>query len=211
MKTEFLKGLGLTDEQISSIMKENGIDVENEKAKTENVKKELKEAKETIATMTKEVQTLKDSNATAEDWKAKFEELDTKVKKDAETAKLEREKAEKEAQIKNRFEAVCVDKNGKPLEFSHDAIKADYFRKFTEAVEDDANKSKSDADVFYVLTKDDKAAFKGIQPDIILPGAQSFGGGSITREQYSKMGYSDRLKFKTEQPELYSEIISKGE
>lgn len=34
MKTEELKALGLTDEQISAIMRANGIDIEAEKVKT---------------------------------------------------------------------------------------------------------------------------------------------------------------------------------
>ena len=79
---------------------------------------------------------------------------------------------------KNRYNAVAVGKDGKPLEWSHEAIKADYLRKFTEALSDKENEGKSDADIFKSLTENDGAAFK-------VPSAQTvFGGaGRINNEE----------------------------
>lgn len=139
---------------------------------------ELKTSKVTIDSITGELNTLKDKGATAEDWKAKFEQLQADNAKKEKQAKEEREKAEREENIKNRYNAVCVDKDGNPLEWSHEAIKADYLRKFGEAIADSANTGKSDADIFHALTKDDAAAFKTIQPQVNLPGANPIGGGS---------------------------------
>lgn len=48
MKTEFLKELGLTDEQVKTIMAENGKDIEAEKAKTGEMSKQLETANNTI-------------------------------------------------------------------------------------------------------------------------------------------------------------------
>ena len=50
MKREFLKGLELTDEQITQIMAENGKDIEATKGKSSELEAGLKTAKETIAT-----------------------------------------------------------------------------------------------------------------------------------------------------------------
>lgn len=41
MKREFLKGLGLTDEAIDSVMAENGRDIERQKEKLEAQKAEM--------------------------------------------------------------------------------------------------------------------------------------------------------------------------
>ena len=68
--------------------------------------------------------------------------------------KVAREKAEG---IDKRFEAVVGDKK-----FSHDAIRADYRRKFENALAEKENEGKSDADILHALTKDDAAAFKGV-------------------------------------------------
>ena len=64
-----------------------------------------------------------------------------------------------------------MDKDGKPLEWTNEAIKADYLHKFSEALNDKANEGKSDADIFSALTKEDGAAFK-------VPGAQTVFGGA---------------------------------
>lgn len=50
MKKEFLKELGLTDEQVESIMKENGIDIEREKAKLTALNEDLENYKEQLQT-----------------------------------------------------------------------------------------------------------------------------------------------------------------
>lgn len=39
------------------------------------------------------------------------------------------------------------------------------------------------------------------------PPKKAPGGSGITKEQYSKMGYAERLKLKTENPELYKQLI----
>ena len=180
MKREELKAIieGITEEQLKAILDLNGADINKAKGEYDALKSELDTEKKTISTMTGELQSLKTSNATAEDWKAKFEQLQKDNAEKEKQAKEEREKAEREENIKNRYNAVCVDKDGKPLEWSHEAIKADYLRKFGEAIADSANTGKSDADIFHALTKDDAAAFKTIQPQVNLPGANPIGGGS---------------------------------
>lgn len=181
MKREDISNIfeGATDGQINSILNIHSADIGKVKGDYESLSKDLKLSKETITNLTAELQTLKDSNATAEDWKSKFEELEKKVKEDAENAKLEREKAERESNILTRYNAVCVDKEGKPLEWSHEAIKDAYLRKFSQAIEDAVNTGKSDAEIFHALTKDDSAAFKTIQPEVKLPGAQPLEGTDI--------------------------------
>nr|DAM30177.1 MAG TPA: minor structural protein [Caudoviricetes sp.] len=197
MNREFLKSIeGLTDADIEKIIIENGKDIQREKEGLETVKNELKTAKDTVTNLTGELQQLKNAGASAEEWKQKFEALQTEIAEKEAAAKAEREKAEREADIKSRYNAVCVDKDGKPLEFTHDAIRTEYLRKFGEILSDIDNteyRGKSDADIFHALTKDDGAAFKGVQAQVTLPGAQPLGSagepttllGALQR-QYNK-------------------------
>ena len=191
MKREEIKAIfaDATDEQLDKIMNINGADVEKYKSKVTALETEAKEKKEAFDKLTTEFNVLKQSGASDAEYKAKDEALvaenDAKAKQ-AEAEKLAKAKAES---IANRFNAVVGDK-----EFSHDAIKAAYLTKFTEALEDKANEDKSDADVLHALTKDDAAAFKGVTTFKLAGGrTQTTGNGyssvkeimnsDMTREQ----------------------------
>lgn len=173
MKREDIKAIfaEATDEQLKKIMDLNGSDVEREKGKLSALEKELNEKKAAFDTLNGEFETLKASNASAEDYKAKFDKLQEDIAAKEKEEREAKEKAEREENILNRYNAVAVDKDGKPLEWTHEVIKNDYLRKFLEALADKANEGKSDADIFSALTKEDGAAFK-------VPGAQTVFGGA---------------------------------
>ena len=173
MKREDIKAIfaEATDEQLKKIMDLNGSDVEREKGKLSALEKELEDKKAVFDTLNGEFETLKASNASAEDYKAKFDKLQEDIATKEKEEKEAKEKAEREENILNRYNAVAVDKDGKPLEWTHEAIKADYLHKFSEALNDKANEGKSDADIFSALTKEDSTAFK-------VPGAQTVFGGA---------------------------------
>lgn len=100
MKTDFLKGLGLTEEQITSIMAENGKDIGKEQTKAqqnidklttelENSKLELKSKDELISNANSEIEKFKGLDvegikAQAEEWKTKYSEFEIKSKADKE-------------------------------------------------------------------------------------------------------------------------------
>lgn len=78
MKTEFLKDLGLTDEQISSIMAENGKDVEKYKNSSEKYKQQYESTKASLDEANTTIQSYKDMDIegikkSADDWKEKYE------------------------------------------------------------------------------------------------------------------------------------------
>lgn len=92
MKRKFLEDLGLTKEQIDSVMDENGKDIEAEKQKTatttaelEDIKNQLKEANSTITD-------LKKNNADNEALQAKVKEYEDTIKT---------QKADYEAKVRN--------------------------------------------------------------------------------------------------------------
>lgn len=207
---EYLKGLGLEKDIVDEIFKERGKEIEAEKEKTNKIHAELKEAKETITTMTMELDSLKESNASAEEWRQKYETLQRDVSEKERIAKEEAAAAEKQANLQARYESAAVSKDGKPLEWAHEAIKNDYFTKFAAAVEDKANIGKSDADIFNSLVKDDATAFKGVQV-VTLAGGKPINTHGVSKEDFMKMGYAERLHLKTEQPELYKAITENKE
>lgn len=77
MKTEFLKAMGLTDEQIAQIMKENGQDIEVAKAKYadyDTLKTQLADAGKTIDGF--KAMDIDGIKKAAEDWQTKAEQAE---------------------------------------------------------------------------------------------------------------------------------------
>jgi hypothetical protein len=91
------------------------------------------------------------------DVKSELEALKAKIEADARQADADRIAREKAEGLDKRFDAVVGDKK-----FSHNAIRADYRKKFEDALAEKENEGKSDADIFHALTKDDAAAFTGV-------------------------------------------------
>jgi hypothetical protein len=172
MKRAELKQIAeLTDEQLDKIMAINGADVETAKSKVAALEAELKEAKETAAKINTEFEALKASNAGAEEYKSKYEALVAENEAKARQAEADRIAKEKAEGYDKRFDAVVGDKT-----FTHEAIRADYRRKFETALSDKENEGKSDADVFHALTKDDATAFTGVTA-VRLAGGRAMGAG----------------------------------
>lgn len=173
MKREELKQIAeLTDEQLDKIMAINGADVEKVKAKVTALEADLKEAKEAADKINTEFEALKSSNAWAEEYKTKYEALVAENEAKAKKAEAERVAREKAEGLDKRFDAVVGEKK-----FSHDAIRAEYRRRFENALSDKENEGKSDADIFHALTKDDATAFVGVSA-IRLAGGTPHSSGS---------------------------------
>ena len=154
---KYLEDLGVEKEVAEKIFAERSKEIEADKAKREKLETELKEKKESLDNLSKEFEDLKSSNASAEEYKTKYEALVADNEAKAKQAEADRILAEKTENINKRFEAVVGEKK-----FSHNAIKADYLKKFGEAIELEENKSLSDEQVFHNLIKDDATAFEGV-------------------------------------------------
>ena len=154
---KYLEDLGVEKEVAEKIFAERSKEIEADKAKREKLETELKESKESLDNLSKEFEDLKASNASAEEYKSKYEAVIAENEAKAKQAEADRILAEKAENLNKRFEAVVGEKK-----FSHDAIKADYLKKFGEALELEENKSLSDEQVFHNLVKDDATAFTGV-------------------------------------------------
>lgn len=174
---KYLEDLGVEKEVAEKIFAERSKEIEADKAKREKLETELKEKKESLDNLSKEFEDLKSSNASAEEYKTKYEALVADNEAKAKQAEADRILAEKTENINKRFEAVVGEKK-----FSHNAIKADYLKKFGEALELEENKSLSDEQVFHNLIKDDKNAFEGVTT-VRLAGGRPSGTSGKTRDE----------------------------
>ena len=173
---KYLEDLGVEKEVAEKIFAERSKEIEADKAKREKLETELKEKKESLDNLSKEFEDLKSSNASAEEYKTKYEALVADNEAKEKQAEADRILAEKTENINKRFETVVGEKK-----FSHDAIKADYLKKFGEAIELEENKSLSDEQVFHNLIKDDANAFTGVTA-VRLAGGRPSGTSGKTRD-----------------------------
>ena len=204
MKREEIKSIfpDITDEQLDKVMTLHGAEIEKTKAKVTALETELKEKKEAFDNLNTEFETLKTSNASGEEWHKKYEALKADIDAKEKQAEADRIVKEKQDGILKRFDAVM---NGK--EFNHDAIKAEYLKRFGEAIELDENKAKSDADIFHELTKDDASAFKGVTAVRLAGGTSRNIGGTVYNSKADIMKIKDataRQKAIEENPTLFS-------
>ncbi len=173
---KYLEDLGVGKEVAEKIFAERSKEIEADKAKREKLETELKESKESLDSLSKEFEDLKANNASAEEYKKKYEAVIAENEAKAKQAEADRILAEKTENINKRFDAVVGEKT-----FSHNAIKADYLKKFGEAIELEDNKSLSDEHIFHNLIKDDATAFTGVTAVKLQGGTpQGVGGKQYT-------------------------------
>lgn len=115
MKTEFLKDLGLTDEQIKSVMGENGKDIEREKSKYEQFEQEKSTLSEQLKVANEQIDKFKDI-----DVDALKGEIET-YKSNYETAKAESESKLKELNYKHLADIKVND-----IKFSSESAKKNF-------------------------------------------------------------------------------------
>ena len=201
---KYLEDLGVEKGIAEKIFAERSKEIEADKAKREKLETELKESKESLDNLSKEFEDLKANNASAEEYKSKYEAVIAENEAKAKQAEADRILAEKTENINKRFEAVVGEKK-----FSHNAIKADYLKKFGEALELEENKSLSDEQVFHNLIKDDATAFTGVTA-VKLQGGKPLGNGT----KYSSKADIMSIKDRTERRNAIAqnlELFGKGE
>lgn len=190
MKTEFLKAMGLTDEQIAEIMKENGKDVETVKARFsdyEDLKKQLSDATDTIKSYTE--MDIEGIQKSAKDW----EEKARKAEQDA-AAKIA------DMQFGNLLSAAIAEAKGKNPKALHGLLDLD-------ALKASKNQSEDIKAALTALKESDGYLFD----DAPTPPPYATGTGSarmdeVNKQSFAKMGYRERLELKKTNPEQYEAL-----
>lgn len=201
---KYLEDLGVEKEVAEKIFAERSKEIEADKAKREKLETELKEKTESLESLTTEIDTLKTSGKNAEEIQAKLDALIAEREAEKTKAEADRIMKEKQDNINNRFNAVLGEKK-----FSHDAIREAYLKKFGDALENTDYQGKSDTEIFHDLTKDDATAFTGVTTVKLAGGRpQGVGSNSVTKEDFSKMSYKERLQIYNENQALYNELTT---
>ena len=153
-----------TDEQISGLLDINSKDIGKHKKAAEDAGAELKTAKETISNLDKNAKDAAALQKTIDDYKAADEKRQAEAKAAAErTERLGRfDKAHAEAS-----------KDRKWLnDFTRDGI----FAQFEKALTEDANKGKSDVQIYNALINDEKGVKPGLFEAQVNGGMSGMGG-----------------------------------
>ena len=143
MKREELTAAGLTEEQINTVMKLNGDDINREKSKYsdyDDVKKQLEKANATI-----------DGMKDYEEVKAKV----TQYQQEAETAKKEAAAKVQQLELQQKIRDFTA-----PKKFVNDLTRDAINAQLEKALNDDANKGKSLDDLLKALTDGKADIFK---------------------------------------------------
>ena len=198
MKRSFLKELGLEDEVIDKIMAENGKDIEAHKGSNDKLTSDLevktKEHGEALALIEK----LKGENAGNEKLQSSIKDYETKLA--ALTAELEQTKIDKAVEVallENKAKASDIDY----LMFK---LKADH----KDLALDENGKVKGIDDIVNGLKTTYASNFESVSKKTYEPNKLPKGEGNteITKEQFDKMGYTERAKLYSENKELYQQL-----
>lgn len=194
MKREFLKELGLTDEQIDKVMTANGKDIENAKKGVEEKEAELKAKEAEIETLqeqlkkaNKQIEDFKDMDiegikAAADEYKQKYEKAKEEAEKELEKIKFNHaiEKALAGAKARN-IKAVKALLDMEGLKFNDGEI---------VGLKDQLERIKSEND--YLFDSDDGT------PEIVLPGSK----GKDEPVDFSKLTYSQMVELAQKNPNI---------
>ena len=176
---EFLRGLEFDNETIDVIMSEYGKYVTKDKEKITELEGQIYELK-------------KNSNV---DWKEKFETLDNQIK---EQEAKQKAKEEDDILTNNINQAIGNKK------FVNDFTKNAIVNEIKTALKDSANTGKSAKDLFVEITKDKEGIFSSPNQQLDMPGIDdSLDTTNISKAEFDKMGYKERLELKHNNPELF--------
>lgn len=197
MKTEKLKELGLTEDQISEIMKENGKDIASEQKKLQAVELERDNYKGQLET--------------AQAALKEFEGIDVKELQ-GKVQTLTADLAAKEAEYQGRIADMQFTDllKGEIQKRGGRNMKAVMGVLDMEALKQSKDQSKDVAEALDAAMESDAYLFGSNEP--INNPVKATGPNKITeltREAFSKMGYLDRLSLKKSDPQKYEEL--KGE
>lgn len=207
---EVLKAQGLTDEQVTAVlvaMKENKIytaSEENLDTRYTRLKGEHDTLSSQYGEATKLIETLKSSNKGNEALQGKITEYEGEIAKlQAENTALKTDNALKFA-LKD---AGAVDVDYLVFKAKEKGeIKLDADGKI-KGIDDLISGLKTQIPNMFAASGDDgKGGKKILDPNNLKKGE---GEQTVTREQFLKMGYEERLKFKKENPDKYKEYSKK--
>ena len=153
-----------TDDQISALLDINSRDIGKHKTAADTAQNELKTAKDTIAELEKNAKDATALQKTIDEYKAAEE----KRQADAKAA------AERSERL-GRFEKAHAEAS-KDRKWLNDFTRDGIFAQFEKALADDANKGKSDVQIYNGLINDEKGVKPGLFEAQVSGGMSGMGG-----------------------------------
>ena len=178
---EFLKGLDLDNELIDTIMAEHGKIVTKDKEELQTLKSQIKE--------------LKENSKNADELQAKYDELNKKIEEETATKKAK----EEDDILTNNINSAFGDKK-----FVNEFTKNAIMNEIKTALKDSANMGKSAKDLFEEITNGKDGIFANPNQVIDMPSIDENVETAVSKDDFDKMGYKQRLELKESNPELFN-------
>ncbi|MDD6796287.1 MAG: phage scaffolding protein [Clostridiaceae bacterium] len=196
MKTEFLKELGLTEEQIKSVMAENGKDIKAEKDKTTKAETDLTNANAQLESANKTIKELKKNNGDNEALQTKVTEYENQIK----SQKTAYEKQIRDMKLNSAIDNALLKEKAKHSELLSSKIDRDKL-----VINDDGTITGLDEQITGLKTNY-KDLFEATVTGKAPENHENVGGSQITKEQFNKMTYNERLDLYNKNPDLYHNL-----
>lgn len=189
----------LSKEEIKSIIAKHGEYIKTETEKVEKqYKDEINEYKSTIDDLKEQIKNAPKSDE-LESLKGKIADYEQK-----EADRIAKQKAKEEDDIltKNIIEVIGDKK------FVNDYTKNSIINEVKTALKDNANLGKSAKDLFEQITNGKDGIFANPNQVIDMPSVDENVETTISKEDFNKMGYKERLELKSSNPELFKKYNS---
>lgn len=189
----------LSKEEIKSIIAKHGEYIKTETEKIEKqYKDEISEYKTTIDDLKEQIKNAPKSDE-LESLKGKIADYEQK-----EADRIAKQKAKEEDDIltKNIVEVIGDKK------FVNDYTKNSIINEVKIALKDNANLGKSAKDLFEQITNGKDGIFANPNQVIDMPSVDENVETTISKEDFNKMGYKERLELKSSNPELFKKYNS---
>ena len=162
MTREDLRGIieGIADEQLKQILDIHSADIGRAKAAETELTERLQKAEG-------QVSALQELQREAEEIKEKYSELQKVAEQQAEQERI--------TQLDNRFKAASGD-----AKFLNSFTRKGIFDRFTQALDLDENKGKSDSEVFAMVTEGTESLFAADSTAPMVVASTSGFGGDLT-------------------------------
>lgn len=189
----------LSKEEIKSIIAKHGEYIKNETEKIEKqYKEEISEYKTTIDDLKEQIKNAPKSDE-LESLKGKIADYE---QKEADRVAKQKAKEEDDILTKNIVEVIGDKK------FVNDYTKNSIINEVKTALKDNANLGKSAKDLFEQITNGKDGIFANPNQVIDMPSVDENVETTISKEDFNKMGYKERLELKSSNPELFKKYNS---
>lgn len=196
MTKEQLQALNLTEEQINAIIEDYGKNYVS-KAQFNEKNDAYKQAKQEIESLTNDISTLSEANKANEALQSQIKEL-----QDAATQR----EADYNENIKNMKIDTAITKALSKSGAMNETILTGLLDRTKIAIGED-NTITGIQEQIVALKESDPYLFKQDSIKGVVPGdATPKTNDGITKEQFNKMSYLDRVQLQETNPELYSEL-----